>query len=260
MRQQDARKPSIIPEEVPWRKIARKQTAASEGSKSAAAAPSCATSSGQQIQNSSTAAGATPASAAASAAQWGSHCKDAVPHLLSMLEQPRPAAFAQEPSVAGTKAGKIHQHTASFDQAAASHSTLPCQTPSASARPDQAKQAAHSYAMPASASAPSTVAATAAMRTQTEAQRQGLAQGVGLGRLGTPGQAAGRSETPGQVPGILGKRAAEPSTSPPAKRTKQSSGSLLGIANMVIRDFARRRLGGAAGTSSARVSDVCTCS
>ena len=148
------------------------------------------------------------------------------------LEQPRGAPPAQRPGPSASR--QQLQPPAAFDLAAALQDRQSAQAPSALAPPDQVRQARRSIPPPA-------VAARAAPEAQTQRVAQQASAGEALA------QATGRCELPMQAPGLLGKRAAEPGSGPPAKRTKRADGSLLGLANMVIRDFARRRLRGTAG-------------
>ena len=161
----------------------------------------------------------------------------------STPEQARAAPPAQRlgPAVSGQQ-----QQPAPFNLSAALRGRQSAQAHDQSARPDQAQPSLPSISVAAGKRSPqNTDLPAAATQPLPEAQTHRTA-GQPSGSLGmAPSQPAGRSGPPGQMPGLLGKRAVKPGSEPPAKRAKRSDGSLLGLANMVIRDFARRRLGSA---------------
>lgn len=216
---QDGAVESVLyaPQAVPQRRTARKRMGAAAGSNAAAASPVLA-----------------PSPSSAVPAPQKSQASNMIRP--RTLEQPQGAPPAQRP---GPSASGQQQQPAPFDLSAAMRGRQSGQAPSTVASPDQARQAGHSIPPPA-----------VAARTVPEAQTQRPAHQASAGHALAPAQAMGRSELPQQTFGLLGKRAAEPGHEPPAKRAKRSDGSLLGLANMVIRDFARRRLGGAAGNPS----------
>ena len=213
---------------MPQRRTARKKTGTIAGSKAAAATPASAS--------------LTPAASAHQHTLRGS----AIPSIASMTEQLPGRLSAQRPGTGDTVPESRQQQPVPFDLMAALQGREFGQAADSSARPAQAQQASHSVSAPADRrTSPSAALPAQAARQAPEAHRHKLTQQTRASHAVAPHQAAGISMMPGQTPGVLGKRAAEPGSEPPAKRAKRSDGSLLGIANMVIRDFARRRLGSA---------------
>lgn len=176
--------------------------------------------------------------------------ENAATGLRRMPGQAGHASVQQGPSAAGTTSASGHHQTPTFDLRAALCRDASRQAMSNAARPDQhAQQAAPGSTLHAARGAPWGVAQQA--RTQVDAQRQGFAQQAVAGQPGMPIQAGASSvPLPAQQQGqsVPAKRAAGLGLEPPAKRAKRSDGSLLGIANCIIRDFARRRLGATASS------------
>ena len=206
------------PEVVPQRRTARKRTGASAGSDTStaspvlAASPSAALSAHQQRQTSDVTQG------------------KGRPTVLE-LPQGAPPAQGPSPSVSGQQ-----QQPAPFDLSAALRGRQSAQASDQSQHPGQAAE----RRTPQNSYSPAV-----ATRHVPEAQTHATAVQPGASHGVASGQVAGMAEAPGQAPGPLGKRPAEPGSGPSAKRAKRSDGSLLSLANKVIRDFARRRLGGA---------------
>ena len=202
------------------------------------------------------------ASAMAAAERQPSHPENAashesaVPGLRSMPGQAGHASSQQGPTAARTMSASGHCQTPTFDLRAALRRDASAHATSSAARPNQhAQQAAPGSALHAARGVP--LGRAQQVRTQVDTQRQGSAQQAIAGQGGAPIQAVASSATlPSQKQGqsVPGKRAAGPGPEPPAKRAKRSDGSLLGIANSIIRDFARRRLG---ATASSETMQVC---
>ena len=175
--------------------------------------------------------------------------ENAAPGLRHMPGQAGHASLQQGPSAAGTTSASGHHQTPTFDLRAALRRDASGQAMSNAARPDQhAQLAAPGSTLHAARGVPLGVAQQQ-VRTHVDAQRQGSAQQAVAGQPGAPVQAgASSAPLPAQEQGqsVPAKRAAGPGLEPPAKRAKRGDGSLLGIANCIIRDFARRRLGATA--------------
>ena len=225
------------PEVMHQKRTARKTIRASLGRTETAAAP---------------ASPAAPASAASAQQQKQSSSVMQSQDLPSVPELSQIAPAAQRLGTGGITSEKGQQQPAPFDLSAAMRGRQPVQAPANSARPDLAKQNRHSTPAPAERRSPPNASMPAPAMQQPAARTHTTTQAADTAHATGPAQATGRSLLPRPMPGPLGKRAAEPSSEPSAKRAKQSDGSLLILAKRVMRDFARERHGGAGGDSRVR--------
>ena len=221
---------------MPQKRTARKQTGASAGSAAAAAHP----------------VSAAPAPPAAPAHQQNQSSSVVLGQgLLSV--QSRNAPAAQRPGTGGATSACGQQQPAPFDLSAAMRGRQPAQAPANSTRPDQAPHSPPTVPVPTERRSPETSgrSAAAAQRLPGAQAHKVVGQPTSAGAT-VQAQAAGRSEQSGQTSGALGKRAMQPGSEPPAKRAKQSDGSLLSLAERVMIDIARERHGRAGGHSRVR--------
>ena len=168
--------------------------------------------------------------------------------LPTVPERSRYAPAAQRPGTGGATLASGQQQPAAFDLSAAMRGRQAVQAPANSAHPDLAKQNRHSIPAPAERRSSHDASMPAPpVQQQPAAQIHRTTRQAVAAHATASAQATGGAELPGQTPGPLGKRAAEPGSEPPAKRAKHSDGGLLGLAERVMRDFARERHGGAAG-------------
>jgi hypothetical protein len=194
--------------------------------------------------------GAASASAAAATECQPLHQESAVDRdnaiagLRCMLGQTGHAISKQSSGAAGSVSAGGHCHTPSFDLAAALRHDTSAHTTSLAAQPNQHAELAPLGSAPCAAGGPPS-GVRLQMREHADAQRKSSAQQAIAGHGRAPFGAGPNSAFPPAqtiMQSVPAKRAAALGPEPLAKHARRSDGSLLGIANSIITEFARRRL------------------